>query len=429
MHERESVQAISRDTEAYVSIRKPPRSRKPAGDTAKTKKRAPGARKLRAGAPSPETNSLEQPIMAKTDLKTEGETTTPIALTPEQAQATIPAGLASALANVTPADVASLAAQIAGLGTETQAAQALQPVTAAEARVTDEFADAGPAFGTFLKSIGTAVADTQKALDMSMVQTAEALSKQSVKIAAVFEQVVDDTGQLGASQVHMQDVPLITLVTPNALQFTQVHITADMEVEEFTNAKGLKIKKNHTDFNLNAKAKYSMFGGFGASGGTNLNVTSDGHEENTSDASDKAAGKLHMEATIEPREIPIPQPFVVQKGPRLRLVPGSRKDLKADGVTETTVPAEIKSREVVITAQLVKADGAPLAGKLQVTCDGAFPFVVTTSHAQANTTAADTGELTIKVTRGGLTPETLAPQKTMIRASMGLVTASTEIAI
>lgn len=367
--------------------------------------------------------------MAKTDFKTEGETTATVALTPEQAQATIPAGLASALANVTPADVAALATQIVGLGTETQAAQALQPVTSAEANVTNEIADAGPAFGTFLRSIGMAVADTQKALDLSMVQTAEALSKQSVKIAAVFEQVVDDQGQLGPSQVHLQDMPMITLVTPSALTFTQVHVTADMDVEEFTNAKGVQIKKNHTDFNLNAKARYSMFGGFGASGGTNLNLISDGEDQHTSDASDKAAGKLHMEATIEPREIPIPQPFVVQKGPRLRLVPGSRKDFKEDGVTAATQPADIKSREVTITAQLVKHDGAPLAGRLQVTCDGAYPFTVTTQNPAANTTAADTGELTIKVTRTGITPETVAPQKTMVRASMGLVTAATEIAI
>ena len=366
--------------------------------------------------------------MAKTDLKTESESSTAtVALTPEQAQATIPAGLANALAGVTPADVAALATQIAGLSTQTQG-ETVTPVTSAEANVTNEIADAGPAFGTFLRSIGMAVADTQKALDLSMVQTAEALSKQSVKIAAVFEQVVDDDGQLGDSQVHMADVPLITLVTPNALSFTQVHVTADMEVEEFTNAKGLKIKKNHTDFNLNARAKYSMFGGFGASGGTNLNVTSDGHEENTSDASDKAAGKLHMEATIEPREIPIPQPFVVQKGPRLRLVPGERRDLKADG-TPATTPADVKMRELTITAYLVKADGAPLAGTLQVTCDAAFPFTVATTNSKANTTAEDTGILTIKVTRTGLTPETLGLQNTTVRASMGLVTASTDIAI
>lgn len=367
--------------------------------------------------------------MAKTDLKTEGETTSTVALTPEQAQATIPAGLVSALANVTPTDVATVASQIVGLGTQTQGAEVVTPVTSAEANVTNEIADAGPAFGTFLRSIGMAVADTQKALDLSMVQTAEALSKQSVKIAAVFEQVVDDKGDLGESKVHMQDVPLITLVTPNALTFTQVHVTADMEVEEFTNAKGLQIKKNHTDFNLNAKARYSMFGGFGASGGTNLNVTSDGEQQHTSDASDKAAGKLHMEATIEPREIPIPQPFVVQKGPRLRLVPGQRRDLKADRTTAATEPADIKVRELTLTAYLVKADGAPLAGTLQVTCDGAFPFTVETTNPKANTTAEDTGILTIKVARTGLTPETLGLQNTTIRASMGLVTASADIAL
>jgi Protein of unknown function (DUF2589) len=236
--------------------------------------------------------------------------------------------------------------------------------------------------------------------------------------------VVNDDGTLGTGTVHMQEVPLITLVTPNSLVFTQVHISADMEVSEFTNAKGLTIKKSHTDFNANAKAKYSMFGGFGASGSTAFNTSSDGLSENTSDASDKAAGKLHMEATIEPRTIPIPQPIIVQKGPKLQLSMMDRKDLNAAGTPEAD-PAKVTTREVTIQAVLVGTSGAPLSKKLTVTCEGSYPFTV----SNAGTTDATTGELTITVRRGGITKDTVGLVQTNVRASMGLVNAGLQFGI
>jgi hypothetical protein len=315
-----------------------------------------------------------------------------------------------------------MATQVSGL-TSQFAATTPPPVTAAPANVTDEIGEAGPAFGTFLSKVGMAVAETQKALDLSMADVAERLSEKTVKIAAVFEQVVNDDGSLGTGEVHMQEVPLVTLVTPTSLQFTQVHISADMEVQEFTNAKGLTIKKDHTDFNANARANYSVFGGFGASGSTAFNTSSDGSSEHSSDASDKAAGKLHMEATIEPRTIALPTPFVVQKGPRLSLLLKDRQDLNATNAPETD-PTKITTRKVSITAQLVGKDGSPLQGTLSVNCDGGYPFTL----SDVKTDSA-TGQLTITVTRGGITKDTVGLKDTTIRASMGLVTASLQFGI
>jgi Protein of unknown function (DUF2589) len=359
--------------------------------------------------------------MAKTDLKTEteNERSAPV-LTPEQAQATIPAGLASALASATPADVAALAAQIAGLGTET--ANVTTPVTTTAASVTDELGDGGPAFGTFLSKVGMAVADTQKALDLTMVETARALSAEKVEVVSVFEQEIDESGNMGAGKVHMQKVPLVTLVTPTSLQFKQVFVTADMEVEEFTSNKGLTIKKSHTDFNVNAKAKYSVFGGFGASGGTNLNTSSDNYADGQSTATDKAAGKLHMEATIEPREIPLPQPFVVQKGPRLSLTMADRKSVGGEGGAAEVGDDVATARVVTLKGKLIKSDGTALGGKtLAVNVEGGFPFTVSGP--------TDTGgEVTITIRRS-LGKENRDPVNTVVGASLNLVTSSLTITI
>lgn len=357
--------------------------------------------------------------MAKTDLKTEGETTTHAPLTPEQAQATIPAGLASALANVTPADVAALAAQISGLGTETANVNA-PPVTTTAAAVTDELGDGGPAFGAFLGKVGQAVADTQRALDLTMVETARALSAEKVEVVSIFEQEITEDGNMGAGKVHVQKMPLLALVPMAVQRVKHVFLSADMEVEEFTSNKGLTIKKSHTDFNLNAKAKYSMFGGFGASGGTTLNTNSDSYADGLSTATDKAAGKLHMEATIEPQEISIPQPFVVQKGPRLNLVMTDRKAI--DAANAEVADDVAVARTVTLKARLMKLDGTALPGKLlAVNVDKGFPFTIS-----GPTDAA--GEATITVRRS-LGKENRDPVNTVLGVSLNLVTSSQTITL
>ncbi len=53
------------------------------------------------------------------------------------------------------------------------------PVQAASADVTDEVEKLGPAFGSFVKSVGLAVAEAQTALDKTLVDTAKALSHQN----------------------------------------------------------------------------------------------------------------------------------------------------------------------------------------------------------------------------------------------------------
>lgn len=329
---------------------------------------------------------------------------------------------------VTPGNVTGLAVDMIGMATRLAGDE--DPVAAAQADVTDELEKGGPAFGSFLRSVGMAVAETQAALDKGLAETAKMLSSTTLEIPAAFVQELDDQGQVKEQEKDsegnlpgalMQKLPLIAIMPPTAYAFRQVHLTADMDVSEFNTANGFNIKKNHVGWDLNAEASYGLFGGFNASADTQLKTTFDNDSERRFTSEDKAAGKLHMEATLEPRhDITIPKPVLIQKGPKLRLNVVKREEFDAAGV-KATDPKLVAKRVVTINAKLVKQNGDPLVGDLDVTCDAGF-----VCDTGAGTTASD-GTLEIKVERTGLTPESNNPVSTVVRGRMKLVTAEVVI--
>jgi hypothetical protein len=348
----------------------------------------------------------------------------------------VPAGAASAPALVaevsaqgplTPTSVANLAADLVGRST-TLASDGAEtpPPPAAKSDVTDALTKGGPAFGSFLKSIGMAVADTQAALDKTMGETAKMLSTTTVEIAQAYQQVLDENGELDeeapGSGAVMTKMPLIAFVPVTAYQIMQLHLTADMDVSEFNTTNGFNIKKDHVGFDVNANANYGIFSGFNAHADTALKTTFDNDSERRFTGENKAAGKLHMEATIEPRhDIQLPKPYLVQKGPKLRLTVLERKDITSDPAD----PTKVTGRTVTISAHLAKQDGSNLKGKsLDVACDG--NFVCTVAN---NGVTGEDGTVRITVERSGLTPESNTPVTTSVRASMKLVTANTTISL
>ncbi|HSU12477.1 hypothetical protein [Longimicrobium sp.] len=327
------------------------------------------------------------------------------------------------------AAMADLAGDIAGLGATTLEATGGitdDPVRAAQASVVDELAKGGPAFGAFLRSVGLAVAETQGALDKTLVETSKALSEAKVQTVAMFTQELKDDGTFDKATPVMQELPLIAFVQPTAYQFTTVHLTADMEASEFNTANGFNIKKDHSDFGADLKASYSVFGGFGGSLDASYNNTHDETQERKSSSERKAAGKLHMEATLEPRPaFALPQPFVVQKGPKLGVLVTGRKELDKDG-NETTDPKLVTQRTVTAVATLLDKDGKPMATKaLDVACDNANIGVVV---ADGGKTTTD-GTLTITLKRTGLTAESSAAVSALLRVSMNLVNASVPVSV
>lgn len=332
----------------------------------------------------------------------------------------VPAG-ATALA-----DMAESIVGLAATTLDTTGGITDDPVRAAQASVTDELERGGPAFGSFLRSVGLAVADTQGALDATLVKTAAALSEAKVQTVALFTQELKDDGTFDKAVPVMQELPLISFVQPTAYQFTQVHLTADMEVSEFNTANGFNIKKDHTDAGATLKADYSMFSGFGGSLNASYNMTSDETQERKSSSERKSAGKLHMEATLEPRPaFALPQPLIVQKGPKVGLLITDRKELDKDG-QETTDPKLVTQRTVTAVATLLDKDGKPMAAKaLDVSCDNANIGIVV---ADGGKTSSE-GTLTITLKRTGLTAENMAAATAQLRVSMNLVTAAVAVSV
>jgi hypothetical protein len=300
-----------------------------------------------------------------------------------------------------------------------------QAVTVPEADVTDEIAKGGPAFGTFLKSVGLAVAESQKALDDDLITTAKALSDQQIDVIAVFEQQLQDSdGQMTAGVMHVQKLPLVNYLMPTAYNFSRVFLQADMKVQEFNAANGFNIKGSSTSVSASAKASYGL-GGFGASGSASFGYSTFNRSGEVSVAQDSAAGSIHMEATLEPRaDIQLPRPFVLQKGPRLQVRIDSSGDIPDNDAAKPSI-----GRQIVLKAKLLDTKSQPLGGK---TLD------VTVSDPQFNrdsvgTTDNLTGETTITIKNEWGTGKAVGqePQRkqALVTVSFGLVSQAIPISL
>jgi len=300
-----------------------------------------------------------------------------------------------------------------------------QAVTVPEADVTDEIAKGGPAFGSFLKSVGMAVAESQKALDQTLVATAQELSNQKIDVIAVFEQVLQDSdGQMTQGNVQLQKLPLINYLMPTAYNFSRVYLQADMKVSEFNAANGFNIKGSSTSVSASAKASYGLTSGFGASGSASFGYSTFNRSGEVSVAQDSAAGAIHMEATLEPRaDVQLPRPFVIQKGPRVQVRIDSSSDLTGPAPAGGGAAPKI-GRQIVLKAKLLQTDGQPNAQKT---------LEVTVSDPQFNRDAVNAtdgqGETTITIKNQWGSGVTQEPERKQAVVSVGVGLATQTIPI
>lgn len=296
----------------------------------------------------------------------------------------------------------------------------LSAVTVSESDITNELEKGGPAFGSFVKSIGMAVADAQTALDLNMVNTAKALSETQIDVIAIFEQQIkDEDGTMDKGIVHLQKLPLINYIMPTVYQWSRVYLQADMNVSEFNAAHGLNIKSKSFAIGGGISFGPGMIAGALAGGYSNVS-----HSQTMSYGHDTAAGTLHMEATLEPRQdVELPKPYVLQKGPRLKIMIGAREDLDKDGVV-TTDPSKVVGRRVSITAELKKSNGDPHSSKtLEVSVDN--PLL---NYVGNGTTGAD-GRFSFTVSRTGAAFEPGNIIQAVVRVWFGLVSDSVIITL
>ena len=285
--------------------------------------------------------------------------------------------------------------------------------------VTDELERGGPAFGSFVRAVGKAVADAQTRLDETLIETAEALSRAQVNVVAVFEQHLNDDGTMRQGNPIMQKLPLINFLTPTAYHWTRVVFEADMTVREFNARNGFNIQSSSSSFGAGAAGGAvaglgGVFAGFGAGFAAGV---SDAQRAGTTTAStDTAAGKLHMEATLEPRaDVELPRPFIIQKGPTLRVTAGN-----VEAINSTTTPPAQIGRKVTLIAELRKTDNSPSPGQT-LSVRASNPLLSTSTAGGSMQTDAN-GRLALEIRReGNAFDPNRPPEPVVVTVSLNLI--------
>jgi hypothetical protein len=300
----------------------------------------------------------------------------------------------------------------------------LGAVTASPSDVTDEMDKGGPAFGSFVKAVGLAVADAQSKLDADLVETAKALSETTIDVIAVFEEQIDNDGNMTAGVPHVEKLPLINYLMPTAYAWSRVYLQADMQVSEFNAANGFNIQGRSSSFSAGASVGYGIIGGFGASGSTRYSSSSFQYGGESSVSVDTAAGQLHMEATLEPRpDIQLPKPLILQKGPRLKVTAGARSDIMG-----TATPPVAIGRKMTLSVELFDQANNALAAK-EIAFKISEPLL-NYSVAPSNGQTDSNGQLTIELRREGAAFDaTKPPENVFVNVWLGLVHEQVSVSI
>jgi hypothetical protein len=309
--------------------------------------------------------------------------------------------------------VAQAMDQVRGMGQAVERAPARIGETANESDIVNELAGGGVAFGDFVKQVGLGVAAAQTELDKTLVATAKALSEVEINTVAVFEQQIkDDDGTMDRGEYHIQKLPLTNYLMPTAYNFSRVYLEADMNVQEFNSRSGFDIQRRAFSAGASISGSAGTMG-WGVSGSAHVGYGSSGTTSDAAFGSDLAAGRLHMEATLEPRkDIELPRPYVLQKGPRLQLIVGARKQMHEGGDEKKPVIGQL----VELTAVLQTSNGGPNTDK---------PLSVNVSEPSINydttgKTGSD-GSMKITLTRQGAVFDPTNPVRAVVRVSFGLV--------
>lgn len=322
-------------------------------------------------------------------------------------------------------EMASQAAEAGLKGMTDGPGHGLGPLGALELKptdVTDQLEKGGPAFGSFVKSIGLAVAEAQQKLDENLVKTAKALSETQIDVIAVFEQQInDETGEMDKGTPHVQKLPLVNYLMPTAYQWSRVHLESDMDVSEFSAANGVNIRSKSQHSSAGVSGSYGLFGG-GIRGHFGYGQSSSETGVGTESAVSSSAGKMRMEATLEPRgDIRLPEPFITQKGPRLKVTVDSVTPIEESVAGANGAPATKRrvGTKATLTATLEKSQGGPHAGK-SLEIGVSAPTVTYQMEGDDEKTDSD-GKMTITLERKGAAYVEGEPLQAVVRIWFGLV--------
>ena len=269
-------------------------------------------------------------------------------------------------------------------------------------------------FGKLVEFTGNAVAETQLKLNQTGAAMASVLAGTQVDVIAVQESIYDDNGILDESKTFTRKLPLINFIDPVFYEWKAVRLQGQFFASEFVSSNETGSSSFNSSFGLGSAGLGIWFGvGYVASGSSSTRSNSD-----VDTSSDRSFGHVRASALLQPkRDIGVPAPRQVIRGPSLSIIAGEIKDELTGG--------DITARTMSALIELRKQDGTPIAGKaVSIETDGA-PWSFSTPGAE--TTDAQ-GQVTITMRREfiGQDPDT-SPKDVVVSARLGLVSNNTTL--
>jgi len=282
------------------------------------------------------------------------------------------------------------------------------------ADVSDEINRAGMSFG-LMEFTGKAVAETQLKLNETGAAMASTLATTQVDVIAVQESIYDDEGNLDSAQTFTRKLPLINFIDPVFYEWRGVRVQGYFSASELVASQESSSTTSSGGFGFGGVG--ISFGVIGLGGiGTSSSTTTTTSDVNQS--FDRSYGRVRASALLEPkRDIGVPAPRQVVRGPSLTVIAGEIKDVITSGA--------LTARTMSVLLELRKQDGTAIAGKsISIETDGA-PWSFTTAGAETTDAAGQVG-ITLRRDFIGETPDT-APKDVVLSARLGLVSNSTTL--
>ncbi len=285
---------------------------------------------------------------------------------------------------------------------------------AQEANVSGELSQAGVAFGDLVENTGMAVAETQNRLNSTSAESATALAQTQVDVIAVQEKIYDDQGNIVEMVSHNRRLPLINFIDPVFYRWNHVRLQGQFIAREFASA-ATSFRNGWTSKEKSGQGGLLViFGG----GRTTTDFSSSTTETSSETTSDISFGRVRMNALLTPRrDVSIPKPAQVIRGPNLAVIQGEITDLfESPGGPMT-------GRTMSVMLEYRNRDGNPIDNKLlSIDTDGASWSYVGGDHTNAD------GQVEILLTRTFVDPEVdTAPTDVIVSARIGLVQNSTTV--
>lgn len=282
------------------------------------------------------------------------------------------------------------------------------------ADVSDEIKRAGVSFGKLVEFTGQAVAETQLKLNQTGAAMASTLATTQVDVIAVQENIYDDEGSLQESKTFTRKLPLINFIDPVFYEWSAVRLQGQFYARELVTSNEANSSSYTSSTGYGNAGIGILFGaGYISSRSSNTKTSSD-----VDTSSDVSLGHVRASALLQPkRDIGVPPPRQVVRGPILTVVAGEIKDI--------IVGTKLVGRTMSALLELRRRDGSPIPDKaISIETDGA-PW----SFASAAATKTDaSGQVAIVLRRDflGDAPDT-SPQDVVLSARLGLVSNSTTL--